>query len=128
MKILLDTCAFLWLTSDDKALSEKAKTVFQDPDNTVLLSSVSIWEILVKHQLGKLPLPSEPQAFVSQQCREHLIDYLTLDEKAVFQLNRLPILHRDPFDRMLICQAMAHDLVILTSDSLISQYPVATLW
>ncbi|MDX8129873.1 type II toxin-antitoxin system VapC family toxin [Methylomonas sp. OY6] len=128
MKVLLDTCAFLWLASDDAALSEKAKTVFQDPDNTVLLSSVSIWEVLVKHQLGKLPLPLAPEAFVRQQCRDHLIDYLPLDEKAVFQLSRLPTLHRDPFDRMLICQAMAHDLVILTADGLISQYPVATLW
>jgi PIN domain nuclease of toxin-antitoxin system len=129
MKILLDTCAFLWLTTDATELSEKAKILFQDTQNTVYLSSVSAWEIIVKHQLGKLPLPSNtPDSFIRQQCEKHFIDYLALDEKAVFQLGRLPDHHRDPFDRMLICQAIAHDLTILTSDKMIMQYPVATVW
>lgn len=128
MKILLDTCTFLWLTTDARELSEKAKILFQNTDNNVYLSSVSAWEIIVKHQLGKLPLPSAPDDFIIQQCEKHFIEYLALDENAVFQLVSLPEHHRDPFDRMLICQAIAHDLVILTSDELIQQYPVATAW
>lgn len=66
MKILLDTCAFLWLTTDASELSSKAKQVFQDPGNAVYLSSVSIWEMLVKHQLGKLPFPTAAENFIRQ--------------------------------------------------------------
>lgn len=128
MKILLDTCVFLWLTTDAPELSEKAKILFQNIDNSVYLSSVSAWEIIVKHQLGKLPLPNASDDFIKQQCEKHYVEYLALDEKAVFQLIRLPHHHRDPFDKMLICQAIAHNLTILTSDKLIAQYPVATAW
>jgi len=128
MKILLDTCAFLWLTTDAPELSDKAKILFQNTENAVYLSSVSVWEIIVKHQLGKLPLPSAADDFIKQQCQKHFIEYLALDEKAVFHLSRLPNHHRDPFDKMLICQAIAHDLTILTSDKMIIQYPVSTVW
>lgn len=92
------------------------------------MSSVSVWEIIVKNQLGKLPLPSAADDFIKQQCEKHFIEYLALDEKAVFHLSRLPNHHRDPFDKMLVCQAIAHDLTILTSDKMIMQYPVATVW
>jgi PIN domain nuclease of toxin-antitoxin system len=128
MKILLDTCAFLWLTADAPELSGKAKIMFQNTENAVYLSSVSVWEIIVKHQLGKLPLPSAPDDFIKQQCENHFIEYLALDEKAVFHLSRLPNHHRDPFDKMLICQAIAHDLTILTPDKMIIQYPASTVW
>jgi PIN domain nuclease of toxin-antitoxin system len=128
MKILLDTCAFLWLTTDAPELSDKAKTLFQNTDNAVYLSCVSAWEIIVKHQLGKLPLPSAAEDFIKQHCEKHFVEYLSLNEKAVFNLSRLPNHHRDPFDRMLVCQAIAHDLTVLTSDKLIMQYPVATVW
>lgn len=128
MKILLDTCAFLWLTTDAPELSEKAKTLFRNTENTVYLSSVSVWEIIVKHELGKLPLPETAENFIKQQCEKHYIDYLSLDERSVFHLSGLPKYHRDPFDRMLVCQAEEHDLIILTPDKMISQYPVATIW
>jgi PIN domain nuclease of toxin-antitoxin system len=128
MKILLDTCAFLWLTTDAPELTDKAKLFFQDTRNDVYLSSISIWEILVKNKLGKLPLPENPEIFIVDQCGKHLIESLPLDSKAVFYLKDLPDYHRDPFDRMLICQAMAHNLTLLTSDTLITQYPVATVW
>lgn len=128
MKILLDTCAFLWLTTDAPELSDKARVLFQNTDNAVYLSSVSVWEIIVKHQLSKLSLPSAAAEFIKQQCEKHFIEFLSLDEKAVFHLSQLPNHHRDPFDRMLVCQAIAHDLTVLTSDELIMQYPVATAW
>jgi PIN domain nuclease of toxin-antitoxin system len=128
MKLLLDTCAFLWLTTDAPELSGQAKMMFQSTNNPVYLSSVSVWEIVVKHQLGKLPLPDEPEYFISQQCSQHFIEILSLDDKSVFHLSRLPNHHRDPFDKMLVCQAIEHDLTILTSDRLITQYPVSTIW
>jgi PIN domain nuclease of toxin-antitoxin system len=128
MKILLDTCAFLWLTTDAPELSDKAKILFQNTSNAVYLSSVSVWEIIVKHQMGKLPLPSAADDFIKQQCEKHFVKYLSLDEKAVFNLSRLPNHHRNPFDRMLVCQAIAYDLTILTSDKMIIQYPVSTVW
>ncbi len=128
MKLLLDTCAFLWLTTDAPELSDQAKMLFQSTNNPVYLSSVSAWEIVVKHQLGKLPLPDEPEHFISQQCSQHFIEILSLDDKSVFHLSRLPNYHRDPFDKMLVCQAIEHGLTILTSDKLITQYPVSTIW
>lgn len=84
MKILLDTCAFLWVTTDAPELSEKAKMLFQDTNNPVYLSSFSVWEMIVKHQLGKQPLPVSADHFIKQQCGKHFIEFLALDEKAVF--------------------------------------------
>ena len=128
MKILLDTCAFLWITSDAKELSDQAKILFQNTDNPVYLSSVSVWEIVVKNKLGKLPLPDAPETFTREQCEKHFIENLALDNASIFHLTELPSYHRDPFDRMLICQAIEHDFTLLTSDELITQYPVKTAW
>ncbi len=127
MKVLLDTCAFLWITTDDPQLSETARQIFKNPNNEIFLSSVSAWEI-IKNSIGKLPLPSLAEEFISSQRLKHEIDTLPLTEKAVFHLNKLPNHHKDPLDRTLICQAIEHDLTILTSDSLIVQYPVNTVW
>ena len=127
MKILLDTCEFLWLVSGDAKLSPAFAAAIRDPANQVFLSTVSFWEISVKHSLGKLPLPQAPAQFILQQRERHLIAPLALEETAVMQLDGLPSLHRDPFDRMLVCQARAHGLTVASSDPLIRQYPVALL-
>ena len=128
MKCLLDTCTFLWLITDDPALSNKARDLFTDPDNEAYLSTISAWEIEVKFGLGKLPLPQAPERFIIEQRQRHGITTLPLEEHAVFYLSRLPSLHRDPFDRMLICQAIHHELTLLTPDPLITQYAVKTAW
>jgi len=122
MRILLDTCEFLWLVSGDDKLPSIVAAAVRDPQHEVFLSAVSFWEISLKHSLGKLPLPQPPA-----QREKHLIAPLALDETAVAQLSELPGLHRDPFDRMLICQAKAHGLTLASSDSLIRQYSVALL-
>lgn len=75
-----------------------------------------------------MPLPQPPQQFIPAQRRAHGIETLPLDEDAVLQLPRLPDIHKDPFDRMLICQAIAHGMTILTPDPLITRYPVRTAW
>ena len=128
MRILLDTCTFLWIVTDARELSERARELYVDPENDVYLSSVSAWEMAVKYGLGRLPLPESPGRFVPAQRKLHHIEPLELDEEAALHLTRLPLLHKDPFDRMLICQATIHHLVILTPDDLINQYQVRTMW
>ncbi|MFH1992440.1 MAG: type II toxin-antitoxin system VapC family toxin [Pseudomonadota bacterium] len=128
MKLLLDTCTFLWIISGDKALSQTAADLYADPSNSVFLSSVSSWEISVKYALGRLVLPRSPAQYIPAQREAHGIESLALAEDAVLHLPKLPDYHRDPFDRMLICQAQIHSMVILTPDDLISRYPVRCTW
>ena len=128
MKLLLDTCTFLWLILGDPALSASACQLFADPANQAFLSAVSAWEISVKHRLGRLPLPAPPDQFVPAQRQAHGVFPLALEEQEALREGGLPGLHKDPFDRMLICQALVHDLVVLTPDPLIRQNPVRTMW
>ncbi|MEJ2079800.1 MAG: type II toxin-antitoxin system VapC family toxin [Acidobacteriota bacterium] len=128
MRLLLDTCTFLWIILGADALSKRARELHEDPSNEVYLSSVSAWEISVKFALGRLPLPEDPDRFIPEQRRLHGIDPLPLDETAALQLPRLPDLHRDPFDRMLVCQSIVEGLTLLTPDRAIIQYPVRTIW
>jgi PIN domain nuclease of toxin-antitoxin system len=125
---LLDTCTFLWSIEGGSALSDDVRRALMDPSNGVHLSSVSAWEIGVKHALGKLTLPEAPERYVPAQRRARGIDPLPLDEGAALCLQRLPDLHRDPFDRMLICQALIAGLTLVTADPAIARYPVPTLW
>ena len=128
MKILLDTCTFLWLGNEAPELSSRARQLFKNPHNKVYVSSVSAWEIAVKHSLDRLPLPEPPDSFVPRIREELDVDSLPLDEKSTLYLPRLPAHHKDPFDRMLICQAIRGGLTILTPDRLITQYPVPAEW
>jgi PIN domain nuclease of toxin-antitoxin system len=113
--------------SGDAKLSAAVSAAVRDPANQVFLSTISFWEISLKHSLGKLPLPQPPAQFIPLQREKHFIAPLALDEAAVAQLAGLPALHRDPFDRMLVCQAQAHGLTLASSNPLIRQYPVALL-
>ena len=128
MRLLLDTCSFIWFTTDASELSERARELFTDPDNDVFLSTVSVWEIVVKNNLCRLPLPASPEVFVPFQSQQHGIGSLALDEESCLQCLRLPQMHQDPFDRRLVCQAVVHGLSILTPDPLVRQYPVRCLW
>ena len=128
MTILLDTCTFLWVVSGAEELSGRARSLVADPANQVLLSAASAWEISVKHALGKLPLPDDPMKFVAMERTRHRIDALPIDEAAALNVGRLPVLHRDPFDRMLVSQAVLGGYTILTPDRSITQYPAASTW
>jgi PIN domain nuclease of toxin-antitoxin system len=128
VRLLLDTCTFLWIASGSSRLSKQAAQSFSDPANDVFLSAVSAWEIAVKHSLGTLRLPAPPIEFLPAQREAHGITALTLTEEDVLYLPKIPKLHKDPFDRMLICQAIVNSLALLTPDELISQYPIRTLW
>jgi PIN domain nuclease of toxin-antitoxin system len=127
MKLLLDTHIFLWYISGDKRLPDEKRESIRDPNNEVYCSVVSLWEAIIKYQLGKLPLPQPPEAYLPAQRKQHQISSLTLDESSVAHLTKLPPLHRDPFDRMLICQALVHGLTMVTVDNIIHQYPVPIL-
>jgi PIN domain nuclease of toxin-antitoxin system len=128
VKFLLDTATFWWIASGSARLSVRASDAFSDPSNDVALSPVSIWELLVKHQLGKLPTESPIVELIARIWNQRAIRTLPLLESAVLRLAALPPLHRDPFDRLLICQALDEEMVLVTSDERIRAYPVATLW
>jgi PIN domain nuclease of toxin-antitoxin system len=125
MKILLDTHIFLWFISGDSRLSTDVRDVIRDLDNEIYVSVVSVWESIVKYQLGKLPLPEPPETYLPKQRELHQIASLTLDESSIAQLAKLPPLHRDPFDRMLICQALQYGLTIATVDAAVRVYSVS---
>lgn len=124
MRLLLDTHVFLWHLNGSKTLPADLRAAIQDPANAVFLSPVSIWEALVKYRLGKLPLPASPHIYLPEQRRRHRIETLPLDEPSVARLAGLPDLHRDPFDRMLVCQALEHGLTLATVDPAVRAYPV----
>lgn len=88
---------------------------------------MSLWEVIIKYQLGKMPLPQSPEIYLPLQRQRHLVHNLAVDEASVQQLIKLPPLHHDPFDRLLICQAIEHNLTIATVDSHILAYAVNTL-
>lgn len=128
MRILLDTCTFLWIITNDPKLSLSARETFVNPDNNVFLSTVSSWEIVIKYTLGRLPLPEPPDKIIPNQRKLHKIESLPLDEEASLHLAKLPDYHKDPFDRMIVSQALVHGLIILTPDEAVQKYPAKTFW
>ncbi len=128
MRLLLDTCTFLWIVGGAPELSARARQAFADPANEVYLSAASAWEIAVKHRLGRLPLPETPDRFVPRVRDAHSIDRLDIDEQAALHVAKLPDFHRDPFDRILVAQALLGGLILVTPDEALRQSPAPTLW
>jgi PIN domain nuclease of toxin-antitoxin system len=128
VKLLLDTCTFLWFNADAPALSPRARAMCLDSENELYLSVISAWEITLKHMAGRLPLPEPAAQYVPSRRQANGIISLELSEETVLQLPKLPPLHGDPFDRMLVCQAIVHGLAILTPDEWITRYPVRVMW
>ena len=125
---LLDTCVALWHFDGNARISADLRDVLTDPSNDLYLSDVSVLEIVIKHRIGKLPLPRPPSRLVRPLALKHMMDILPLATSAIFRLESLPDLHRDPFDRLLVCQALDNRLELITPDPLIRQYEVRTLW
>jgi PIN domain nuclease of toxin-antitoxin system len=128
VRLLVDTAAFLWFVSGDNRLPVSTREIIRSSGNAVWLSVVSLWEAAVKQQIGRLELPAPAWAYITRQRERHGIDTLPLEETAIAHLAKLPAIHRDPFDRMLICQAIQHDSVLVTDDELVCRYPVKTIW
>lgn len=123
MRLLLDTHTFLWWLSDWEQISESARAAIADPNNEVLVSAVTGWEIGIKKARGRLVAPDNLAAVVEEKRFEHLSLTFAHAERAA----ALPPHHRDPFDRMLIAQAQAEGLVLVTRDSRLADYEVATM-
>lgn len=128
MRALLDTCTFLWAVSAPAELSSRVRELLVDPENEIFLSSVSAWEIAVKVAIGRLEIDGEPARFVPDQRQRHGFAALPLDEESALHVARLPTFHKDPFDRMLICQALVGGLTLLSPDPLIRAYPARVVW
>lgn len=128
MRVLLDTHTFLWWLDDDSHLSVRARQIIGDGANEIFFSAASGWEIAIKAQIGKLTLPGDLAQFVTEQVALNHFIPLPIHLSYALAVHRLPLLHRDPFDRMLIAQSQLESLSILTVDPLISQYAVQVIW
>lgn len=126
MKLLLDTHIFLWLHTEPERLGEHLSAA-EDRRNELLLSAVCSWEIAIKYALGRLPLPEPPQRYVPSRMHTIGAIALPIEHSHALAVAALPLLHRDPFDRLLLAQAQLLDVPILTADAAIAQYPVRTL-
>jgi PIN domain nuclease of toxin-antitoxin system len=128
VKLLLDSHAFLWGVVDDPALSQRARDEITDVANEVFVSVASFWEISIKYGTGKLSLPDAPDRYLPVRRKASGFEILAIDETEACLVHSLPPLHRDPFDRLLVAQAICYGLVIATNDPLIQRYPVRTFW
>jgi len=128
MKLLLDTCALIWFFEGSSRIGEALKERLVEPAHDLRMSHVSVLEIVIKHQLGKFPLTGAPSKLLPVLARKHRLDTLPLSLEAIFEVESLPLLHRDPFDRLLIAQARSENYTLVTPDPLIQQYQVSVLW
>lgn len=128
MRLLLDTVAFIFLAENDAELSQSARDLIHNPANELYLSAVSAWEIAIKYSLGRLELKVPPEEYVPEQRHRHRIEPLPISEGDALQVGKLPNLHRDPFDRLILAQAIVHDMAVVTNDSLMQRYAVPIVW
>lgn len=128
MNILLDTHAFLWWITDDPKLSETARNIIREGRNILFWSAASSWETAIKYHLGRLPLPEEPEPFLSEELGKNHIESLPITDSHAFQAGQLPRHHKDPFDRMLIAQAKVESLTLLSCDPAFDLYDVDVEW
>ena len=128
MNLLLDTPCWLWMQASPEKFSARARAILDDPDNVLLLSPVSAWEIASKYALGRLTLPIPPAEYVPSRMKSSGVDALALQHGHALQVASLPWHHQDPFDRLLIAQAQVEGLPILSSDRQLAAYDVEIQW
>jgi PIN domain nuclease of toxin-antitoxin system len=128
MKLLLDTVTFLDAVLRPEDLSPRARDLLLSAENERYFSIASSWEIAIKYSAGKLTLPDHPEQFIPEHRHKLAADVLPIDEESVLHMTRLPPFHRDPFDRLLISQALVHAMVLVTPDTRIAKYPVRAAW
>ena len=128
MKILLDTHAFLWWNMDSPQLSQKAKEMIASSKTEVFISAASTWEIAIKCQKGKLILPEVPEKYVISRISYYGFEPLPIHISHTLKTFNLPVIHSDPFDRILIAQCELENMSIVSADEIIQQYEVNVLW
>jgi PIN domain nuclease of toxin-antitoxin system len=127
MKALLDTQTFLWAIADERKLSRRAQQIYTGA-NDLWLSVASVWEILIKVRVGKLPLPDPSGPYLVRKLAESRVEVLPIKLDHVLRIESLPVHHRDPFDRILIAQSLEEKLPLITSDPVFERYPVQLIW
>lgn len=128
MNLLLDTQGFLWWSDAPGKLSRTALAALQDPANRLVLSVVSAWEIQIKLSVGKLSLSTSLDHLIKTQQETNGVRVLPVYLEHIYHLANLPPAHKDPFDRLLIAQAIAEELTLLSADAIFARYPVSVLW
>ncbi len=128
MKLLLDTHAFLWINEDSGRLSQKVKDLCSSVEHEFYLSMASPWEMQIKNQLGKLSLAMPIEELVNKNRQENNMELLAIDLAHISYLEQLPAHHKDPFDRIIIAQAIIEGLTIVTVDQVFSDYSVPIIW
>jgi PIN domain nuclease of toxin-antitoxin system len=128
VRLLLDTHAFLWWIGDDPRLSRRAAALIADGANEVHVSAASAWEIVVKKGLGRVDIPEPIDRFLVAQLETNAFLPLPIHVRHALGLAALPDVHRDPFDRILVAQAVAEDLCLVTGDRMLARYPVSVEW
>ncbi|MEW6052854.1 MAG: type II toxin-antitoxin system VapC family toxin [Nitrospirota bacterium] len=126
--MLLDTHIFLWWITDDSRLIANVRDIIADGTNDLFLSVASCWEIAIKAQLGSIDLPDKPDKFIAEQLSLNAIMSLPILANHALNVFNIPSLHRDPFDRLIISQAITEKLPIVTSDPVFRQYGIETVW
>jgi PIN domain nuclease of toxin-antitoxin system len=128
MKVLVDSHTFIWALLYDHRLTAKAKQVLRSDEHELFFSLVSLWEIAIKIKTGKLNAIGSSVAYFRDEMENYSMQLLPIRYQHILQLEALPVHHRDPFDRLLIAQAIAESLPILTHDDMFSLYPVKVIW
>lgn len=128
MNYLLDTNVFLWWSENTSMLSAQASIICNNPLITRYLSLASIWELQIKVQLGKLPISKPLPTLIADQININGLRLLPIHTEHIFQLDQLPMHHRDPFDRLIIAQALHEKMMVLSSDEILTQYPIKVIW
>ena len=125
---LLDTAPLIYLMGSEASVPSPVRRELADPKSEVFYSQISLWEIQIKYQLGKLPLADEPAVVLPRELAKYHFTRLNLTDAAIFGLSRLPPIHGDPFDRILIMQAKLTGSALVTPDKTFSRYPVEVIW
>jgi PIN domain nuclease of toxin-antitoxin system len=128
MRLLLDTHSFLWFLLDDPKLSKTAKSSIADPDNDIDISPASYWEIAIKISLKKYSLPEPYAQFMERELATNQFRILPIEPKHTATLTSLPFHHCDPFDRLIIAQAMVERIPVISGDEAFAAYPVTRIW
>ncbi len=127
-KVLLDTHAFLWWVTDDDRLSFTARELIGDGNNTILVSAATAWEIAIKAGLRRIELPGEPKRWFSEELASNAFESLSIQWTYSLRTYELPLIHRDPFDRMLVAQALEEKIPLITCDTIVRAYPGDFIW
>ncbi|MEG5139676.1 MULTISPECIES: type II toxin-antitoxin system VapC family toxin [unclassified Microcoleus] len=128
MRLLLDTHAFIWYRTNSSRLSITWRSLINKGDNNILLSTASVWEMAIKHSIGRLNFSMPFMEFVKQQIAVNRIEILEISFDHIEVVASLPLHHRDPFDRLIIAQSMAEQIPVLSVDVIFDAYAIARLW